>query len=448
MTFSPEEILVFLGPTLPLQDAKAILQARYFPPAKQGDILSLTVQFRPKVIALIDGFFMQTLSVWHKEILFALDKGIHVFGASSMGALRAAETADFGTIGVGKIFELYKSWVVNDDDEVALMHGPAEQGYIPLSLPLINIRFSLARAQEEGRLPSEIGSKIFASAAALYYPERTLEQIVKSSVEKGVPEELAKSCLEEHYVDQKKEDAILLLETIKTFSPKTTPRKPFYRTSLFDAFYHYDRRISFPTAELSQRQIAHYVSLHHPDFAELQFHALNRSLISLLAKILQIEVDEEQIEEEKKRFCLQNRLLFFTEEDWNAWFSKNDLTKESFHDLMEERAKARSLHQSKVVSQVPWKQIKYLLEELKLKNQYEPWAQKAAAQQQCIQETLPHFMETHGEQLAQDEIIETHLNETKWSPDLAYQKWCEEAGFQDPAELKIEMLKAKLAKRS
>ena len=37
------------------------------------------------VIGLIDGFFENVASVWHKEILFALSEGVQVFGAASMG---------------------------------------------------------------------------------------------------------------------------------------------------------------------------------------------------------------------------------------------------------------------------------------------------------------------------------------------------------------------------
>ena len=61
------------------------------------------------VIGLIDGLYEDRAAPWHKEILFALENGAQVFGAASMGALRAAECADFGMIGVGAVFERYRS---------------------------------------------------------------------------------------------------------------------------------------------------------------------------------------------------------------------------------------------------------------------------------------------------------------------------------------------------
>ncbi len=286
MNLSADDIFVFLGPSLPLKEAKALLDARYFPPAKQGDILSLTVQFHPKIIALIDGFFMQALPVWHKEILYALEQGVVVLGASSMGALRAAEMADFGMIGVGKIFERYRSAAIIDDDEVVLMHGPSEEDYLPLSLPLINIRFTLELAQQEGRMSEELCQSILCCAQSLHYPERTIEKIMQRAQKMGVSAELLNlviDSLQNHYVDQKRKDGLFLLEKVKTglFVPPSA-KSDFFQSSVFEILYNYDRCHLFSSTDISQREIAHYVALHHPRFPELQFQALNQVLTSLL----------------------------------------------------------------------------------------------------------------------------------------------------------------------
>ncbi len=76
-------------------------------------------------------------------------QGIHVFGSASMGALRAAELAAFGMEGVGAIFEAYRDGALEDDDEVAVVHGPAESGYRALSVALVNIRHTLAAAEAQ-----------------------------------------------------------------------------------------------------------------------------------------------------------------------------------------------------------------------------------------------------------------------------------------------------------
>ena len=94
-------------------------------------------------------------TVRHKEILWAMSRGIHVFGSASIGALRAAELAAFGMEGVGTIFELYRDGVLEDDDEVAIAHGPAEVGFVAGSEAMVNIRQTLQRAERDGVISAE-----------------------------------------------------------------------------------------------------------------------------------------------------------------------------------------------------------------------------------------------------------------------------------------------------
>ena len=52
--------------------------------------------------------------------------------------------------GVGRIFEAFRDGVLEDDDEVAVVHGPPETGYLALSEPMVNIRGTLGRAEAVG----------------------------------------------------------------------------------------------------------------------------------------------------------------------------------------------------------------------------------------------------------------------------------------------------------
>lgn len=432
-----EDVIIFLGPSLSLKEAEEILPARYFPPAKQGDLLSVAVQFKPKIIGLIDGLFSQSLSVWHKEILFALSQGIIVLGASSMGALRAAETEGHGMIGIGKIFELYRSGEIIHDDEVALLHGPKEEGYIPLSLPLVNLRCTLDWAKAQGKMTSDACKSVLELIQAIDYPERSFERL--AAVE-GISKEIL-VILQENYIDQKKIDARLLLEKIKTMHEKGQPQ-PFSSTAIFEALYHYDRRLFFPTGDLTLRQIAHHAALHHPQFSDIQFHALNQGLAESLATMLKVEVDEDEIQLEKERFLLRHRL-----EDENAWILRNDFTAEEFKNFIAEKAMSRKLHRSLFGGRlVPWKHVKYFLNELKWNNQYEQWVEKARLQEQLFQEASPHFTEEDYPEFAEQELIEEHLRESQWNPDAPYRQWAIDAGFEGTSQLKIEILKAKIAR--
>ena len=145
----------------------------YLPPIKQGDLLKALRDHQPSTVVIIDGYFEQVPSVWHKEILWALKQGVTVIGAASMGALRAAELQQFGMLGVGKIFEAYCSGrfspfdelLFEDDDEVAVVHGPPELDYIG-SLAMVDLRASLAGAEAEGSGAAQ-ALMILALSAAL-----------------------------------------------------------------------------------------------------------------------------------------------------------------------------------------------------------------------------------------------------------------------------------------
>ncbi len=99
-------MVVFLGPSLPLDVARTELDAVYRGPVAQGDVYRAVTAVEPlESIGIIDGQFDHVPAVWHKEILWAMDWGVHVYGSASMGALRAAELHAFGMEGVGEIFE-------------------------------------------------------------------------------------------------------------------------------------------------------------------------------------------------------------------------------------------------------------------------------------------------------------------------------------------------------
>jgi hypothetical protein len=174
------DIVVFLGPSLPVDDARRTLAARYLGPACCGDVLRAR-RLRPRVIAIVDGLFAQTAAVWHKEIMLALDDGIAVFGASSMGALRAAELAPFGMIGIGRIFEAYRDGVYTDDDEVALLHGSAESAYREMSDAMVNIRATVAHAVRAGIVCPESAERIVLCARNTFYQERSLARAIETA---------------------------------------------------------------------------------------------------------------------------------------------------------------------------------------------------------------------------------------------------------------------------
>lgn len=190
-----KKTLVYVGPTLGAAEAQKLLpDAQILAPAAVGDILRASKRRDVGRIAIIDGYFERMAAVWHKEILIALERGIEVWGASSMGALRAAELTPFGMRGVGVIFDWYKRGDVTADDEVAVAHLPAEYGYRATSDALVNIRYSLARYKPRH------AAALLERARSTFYRERSWAQL-------GVAKPL---------VDRKADDARLLLRKLRS----------------------------------------------------------------------------------------------------------------------------------------------------------------------------------------------------------------------------------------
>jgi len=207
-------IIVFLGPSLELSAAEKILAADYRPPARRGDLLR-AVEEGATIIGLVDGVFHQESAVAHREILAAVKKGVRVVGSSSMGALRAAEMDTLGMTGIGKIYRMFTSGELESDDEVALVFDPSSG--LALSEPLINIRFTLRRALEEGIIDARQHDILLTSARSLFYPKRTYRAIV-SHAGNNINERSGEHFL--HWVatsacDQKREDAVAALEYIR-----------------------------------------------------------------------------------------------------------------------------------------------------------------------------------------------------------------------------------------
>lgn len=144
---TPGRRLLFVGPTLWADDLPAGVERR--PPAAAGDLAAL-LEHPPEMVGLIDGCFETGASVWHKEVLDLIAAGVSVHGAASLGALRAAELAEFGMHGTGGIFAAYCSGAVQRDDAVLLVHAPAALRYRPLSLSLVDAEAALNAVDMSG----------------------------------------------------------------------------------------------------------------------------------------------------------------------------------------------------------------------------------------------------------------------------------------------------------
>ncbi len=211
------KIIIYTGLSIPFDEAREILDSSdgveviYKRPIKRGD-LSIALKENPNIIGIIDGVFHQNSAVGHKEILNVIKNGVKVYGASSMGALRASELDTLGMTGIGYVYNQYASGEVDSDDDVAVMLD--SETLEALSKPLINMKYVFTNAVDEDIITEDEKDELLRIAKKTYYPKRNYAQTLsESNLDNETKDNLINFIRES--VDIKKEDAKDLLKTIK-----------------------------------------------------------------------------------------------------------------------------------------------------------------------------------------------------------------------------------------
>lgn len=243
-------IPVFGGPSLWGHCCEDVFDLR--PPARAGDILAL-LDDPPRRLCLIDGLFDSFAAPWHKELLLLMAAGTRVYGAASMGALRATELAPFGMIGTGSIFEAYRSGRLTGDDEVALVHATERWAWKPLTVPMVEVRATLVAACRAGLLCPGRARHARRTIHEIHYDVRDWAAIGEACVADGLCSSEEASRIEELHVPLKRQDAIRCLELALTDGQRTATTAPPPLTSFIRELASQQRVTAALPADFPQR---------------------------------------------------------------------------------------------------------------------------------------------------------------------------------------------------
>ena len=334
-------ICVFLGPTMPVDAARRILDAEYLPPAGRGDVLR-AMALRPRAIAIVDGYFDTVPSVWHKEILVAMQRGVHVFGAASMGALRAAELHPFGMVGIGQVYEWYRDGTIDADDEVAVAHGPAEFAFARLSDSLVDIRDACNAAESAGIISRETAAALVSLARADHYVERSLRRTLNAARECGgdaLQLEAMELFVGRARPGVKERDARMLLETLARFDDdELAPLQVDYeveRTVFLERLEHEVEQEGLSGTPGAATDEIEVTGLGEP-VAVLRKKVLLRLLARREADRIGMQASEAEIRAGVDDFRRQFGL--YRQSDTEAWAGANGVTNEIFERFMRDGA--------------------------------------------------------------------------------------------------------------
>ncbi|MFI1830715.1 TfuA-like protein [Streptomyces sp. NPDC020412] len=274
-------IHVFTGPTLaPGDPALADARIRILPPARHGDLFDNAIAGTDTVV-VIDGAYMQAPALRHKEIIWALSRGVRVIGAASIGALRAAELASCGMIGVGEVFAAYARGRIEGDDEVAVAES-VDADRRALSWPLVNVRHVLRLAERESVIDAAGAREVFARLASVYYAHRSLTAVLRVSRTAGAHDfaRWLTGHLEEdpYFGNVKRTDALAAVEMALRLHD-TVPAVPradlVWKTRCFRQWANRFAAQTVNGVRIPTRERVAYQQVFDPDFPRLWWRCLH-----------------------------------------------------------------------------------------------------------------------------------------------------------------------------
>lgn len=335
-------IYVFAGPTLPSETVSELLpEATHCPPIKHGDLLRLDPA-PGDIVAIVDGLFRQETAIRHKELLDALERGVHVCGASGMGALRAAELHPFGMLGVGSIFEMLMNGEIDGDDEVSLAHAEAGDGYRLLSEALVDIRGHCRQAREAGVVMQDDADAITAAASALAYDERDYARVLAGARDHGLQaaaSEAYVAFVEREGRSVRVDDALELVEQLRTGTPARRASFELAETHWFHMSKHARRGWRDPAEPfITDRVVLNFIRVAARDYPAVHERVALEELGGFYGEHLGVEVPAAgalvaQFREDAG---------LHAEDAWLAWCAARQLREDELEAALRRRALLRA----------------------------------------------------------------------------------------------------------
>ena len=380
--------VVFIGPTISVEEVSSVIDAVCLPPVSQGDVYRVSRQ-KPRAIGIVDGYFQGVPSVWHKEILWAMSEGIHVFGSASMGALRAAELCAFGVRGVGRIFEDYRDGRLEDDDEVAVVHGPEETGFKPLSEPMVNIRATLERAVEENTVSEATAQALCRIGKSLFYQERTWDALLDKAQSDGLPMgelQAFERWLPNRRLDLKREDALSMLTAMRQLlETDAIPMRVSYDFEWTDMWDKVAARWLTVPSELGDTINVETVDvLDELRLEDERFRDARRDAVFRVLALGEADRRRVRIDRDARRAKMTNHRTgqgLFGRADLESWLSRNHMDIREFEDLMrdEVRVEAVSTFAGAALDE-------HVIAKLKLSGEYGTLIERARRKREALKE--------------------------------------------------------------
>lgn len=428
--------VVFLGPSLARNEAQQILpDAIFLPPAAMGDIVGALRRYRPHSIGLVDGTFLQNMSVFHKELLYAMDSGAYVLGSSSMGALRAAECAHYGMIGIGEIYQAFATGELENDADVALTHADVDAGYRPLSDAMVTIRAVLRGSQAAGLLTARQSDELIARQEQRWFPERRVSDSLADAAEIGVTGEKLTSLrefLQSHTLelDPKRRDAIALLEAMRDLPdhpPQPDLRPQTVMSGVFQAMLARDVVVETEDGHATTfDRIRRYAGINETDYEDVMRAARANNVLAQVAFWFGGEPTQDEIDRARQHLAHQWAVGLdqFEERAYEL-----DLDSFSLRELLAREALVLRMLNSYLGRPQHGTVTRLFLDELRKRGRYQDVKHAAA-----LQESLARSVIASAD-ITPQQAVATHASLSQWDLPTDFVEYVEQNDLGSVAEL-------------
>jgi SAM-dependent methyltransferase len=348
--------------------------------------------------------------------------------------------------GVGEIYAYYRDGWLTADADVALLHGAADDGYRPLSWPMVNVRATVAALADEGAVTDVEADALLGVAEEVHFSRRTRAMLARSlaatGTDAGHAEKLA-ALVEERYVDQKAadaRDAFGLLARLDDVPPPDRDRPRHLGGRGFDTLLYSDVTLPRRPGPVRGYQVVDDLALHDPDFEALLHRAVDRNLVVHLAADLGHRPTDDELASTRDRLL---RSWGVGEDDLPDWLAGSDLDQDRLEGLVLHQALHRRMRRWMLDGVALERNRRMVIEQLQLEGRYAAAADAAARRRRWADaRPVPPQPSTVPEVV---DLVAHQQVAHGWAPDTVLPEYADEMGFDSLGGLYIALADARAA---
>jgi hypothetical protein len=339
------------------------------------------------------------------------------------------------------VFEAFKRGELDDDDEVAVAHAAAEDGYKVMCEAMVNIRATHPAAAATGVITDDSRAQLDRLAKELFYAERSYPAILRRAADRGLPaDELdaLRAWLPRGKVNQKRLDALEMLRVMRErLAAGLEPKRAdfvFEYTDAWDQVRRGTGRLRLARASVHSEAL----------IDELRVSgALRRAKLGALVRALSLEearrqglaVNADLLQATANAF--RSERGHFDPGDTERWMKEQGIDLDAFARLLGDEAQVR-----RIEVLLDQDVIRHLPDHLRVTGEYAALVARAKDKRDVLASRGLEDPSLEDAGITADELFRWYFEDRLGAPRPdAVEAWARSAGFADADELRRAVLR-------